>query len=172
MSFIVRKKMSEYLIKIINRVIGILKILCWKILYGSRFHSGKMTFFYPGCHLMIEKTGSINIGDNCFFNRDCSMTSLGEINIGNDCIFGENVKIYDHNHRTDATKGPFRKQVMLLDELKLDLNVWIGSDVLILPNIRIGDNVIIAAGAIVTKDIPDNVTYIQKRNSVEVPNGK
>lgn len=52
--------MSEYLIKIINRVIGILKILCWKILYGSRFHSGKMTFFYPGCHLMIEKTGSIN----------------------------------------------------------------------------------------------------------------
>lgn len=47
--------MSEYLIKIINRVIGILKILCWKILYGSRFHSGKMTFFYPGCHLMIEK---------------------------------------------------------------------------------------------------------------------
>ena len=88
MSFIVRKKMSEYLIKIINRVIGILKILCWKILYGSRFHSGKMTFFYPGCHLMIEKTGSINIGDNCFFNRDCSMTSLGEINIGNDCIFG------------------------------------------------------------------------------------
>ena len=37
--------MSEYLIKIINRVIGILKILCWKILYGSRFHSGKMTFF-------------------------------------------------------------------------------------------------------------------------------
>ena len=85
--------MSEYLIKIINRVIGILKILCWKILYGSRFHFGKMTFFYPGCHLMIEKTGSINIGDNCFFNRNCSMTSLGEINIGNDCIFGENVKI-------------------------------------------------------------------------------
>ena len=164
--------MSEYLIKIINRVIGILKILCWKILYGSRFHLGKMTFFYPGCHLMIEKTGSINIGDNCFFNRNCSMTSLGKINIGNDCIFGENVKIYDHNHRTDVTKGLFRQQGYAVGRVEIGSNVWIGSDVLILPNIRIGDNVVIAAGAVVTKDIPDNVTYIQKRNSVEVPNGK
>ena len=88
------------------------------------------------------------------------------------CKHGENVKIYDHNHRTDATKGPFRKQGYVIGRVEIGSNVWIGSDVLILPNIRIGDNVIIAAGAIVTKDIPDNVTYIQKRNSVEVPNGK
>ena len=60
----------------------------------------------------------------------------------------------------------------VIGRVEIGSNVWIGSDVLILPNIRIGDNVIIAAGAIVTKDIPDNVTYIQKRNSVEVPNGK
>lgn len=97
-----------------------------------------------------------------FFNRDCSITSLGKIKIGNDCIFGENVKIYDHNHRTDATKGPFRKQGYVIGRVEIGSNVWIGSDVLILPNIRIGDNVIIAAGAIVTKDIPDNVTYIQR----------
>lgn len=52
--------MSEYLIKIINRVIGIFKILCWKILYGSRFHFGKMTFFYPGCHLINAMDGNYN----------------------------------------------------------------------------------------------------------------
>ena len=121
--------------------------------------------------MMIEKTGSINIGDNCFFNRNCSMTSLGEINIGNDCIFGENVKIYDHNHKTDFTNGLFRKQGYVVGRVEIGSNVWIGSDVLILPNVRIGNNTVIAAGAIITKNIPDNVTYIQKRNSVEVQNG-
>lgn len=70
------------------------------------------------------------------------------------------------------TKGLFRKQGYVVGQVEIGSNVWVGSDVLILPNIRIGDNVVIAAGAIVTKDIPDNVTYIQKRNSVEVSNGK
>lgn len=106
-----------------------------------------------------------------FFNRNCSMTSLGEINIGNDCIFGENVKIYDHNHKTDFTNGLFRKQGYVVGRVEIGSNVWIGSDVLILPNVRIGNNTVIAAGAIITKNIPDNVTYIQKRNSVEVQNG-
>lgn len=120
---------------------------------------------------MIEKTGSIYIGDHCFFNRNCSMTSLGKISIGNDCIFGENVKIYDHNHRTDVKAGLFRKQGYAIGTVEIGSNVWIGSDVIILPNVRIGSNVVIAAGAIVTKDIPKNTTYIQKRNSVEVWNG-
>ena len=160
--------MSEYFIKIVNRFIGIVKILCWKILYGSRLGLGKNTFFYPGCHVMLEKDGSIQIGDYCFFNRNCSMTSLGEI--GNDCIFGENVKIYDHNHRTEAAEGLFRKQGYLVGRVEIGSNVWIGSDVIILPNVRIGNNVVIAAGAIVTKNISDNVIYIQKRRSMEVSN--
>ena len=113
--------MSEYLIKIINRVIGILKILCWKILYGSRFHSGKMTFFYPGCHLMIEKTGSINIGDNCFFNRDCSMTSLGEINIAMIVYLGKMLRYTIITIELMRQKALSENKVMLLDELKLDL---------------------------------------------------
>ena len=70
------------------------------------------------------------------------------------------------------TKGLFRKQGYVVGQVEIGSNVWVGSDVLILPNIKIGDNVVIAAGSIVTKDIPDNVTYIQKRNSVEVSNGK
>lgn len=170
MHLIVRKRMSEYLIKIINRVIGILKILCWKILYGRRFHVGKMTFFYPGCHIMIESTGNLTIGDHCFFNRNCSITSLGKISIGNDCIFGEDVKIYDHNHRMDVVNGIFRKQGYAIGKVEIGSNVWIGSDVLILPNVKIGNNVVIGAGTVVTKDIPDNVIYIQKRNDVEISN--
>lgn len=164
--------MAEYIIKTVNRLIGIIKVLCWKILYGSRFCIGTGTFFYPGCHIMMEKSGNVQIGKNCFFNRSCSMTSLGEITIGNDCIFGENVKIYDHNHKTGVAGELFRKQGYSVGKVEIGSNVWIGSDVIILPNVRVGNNVVIAAGTIVTKDIPNNVTFIQKRDSVEVSNGQ
>lgn len=157
--------MSEYLIKIINRIIGILKIFNWKILFGRRFKIGQNSFFYPGCHIMLERRGRIYIGHNCFFNRNCSFTSLTEIEIGNDCIFGENVKIYDHNHNTSLNNGLFRKQGFSLGKVKIGNNVWVGSDVIILPNVTIGSNVVIAAGSIVTKDIPDNAKFIQKRHS-------
>lgn len=162
--------MSEYFIKALNRIIGIINILCWKVLYGRRFCVGSNTFFYPGCHIMMEKNGNIQIGNNCFFNRNCSMTSLGTIKIGNDCIFGENVKIYDHNHKTDATGGLFRKQGYSIGKVEIGSNVWVGSDVVILSNVRVGNNVVIAAGSVVTKNISDNVILIQKRNNVEVPN--
>lgn len=162
--------MSEYVIKVINRIIGIIKVLCWKILYGVRFQIGNLTFFYPGCHIMIERKGSVQIGNHCFFNRNCSMTALGRITIGNDCIFGENVKIYDHNHKTEDVGLLYRKQGYSVGCVEIGSNVWVGSDVIILPNVRIGNNVVIAAGSIVTKDVSDNVTLIQKRNSVEVSN--
>lgn len=163
---------SEFIIKLLNRVIGIAKILDWKLLYGNRLSVGFKTFFYPGCHMMIERNASIYIGNNCFFNRNCSLTSLGKIRIGDDCIFGEGVKIYDHNHNTNEQGVLFRKQGYKVGKVEIGSNVWIGSNVIILPNVSIGNNVVIAAGSIVTKNIPNNVTFIQKRKSMEVPNGK
>lgn len=160
---------AEYFIKIVNRLIGVLKKCFWKLLFKDRLIIGKKTFFYPGCHIMIEKNGKVEIGDSCFFNRNCSITSLGKIKIGNDSIFGENVKIYDHNHNFSHGKDPFRKQGYSIDSVVIGNNVWIGSDVIILPGVVIGNNVVIGAGSIITKNICDNVIYVQKRNSMEVP---
>ena len=143
----------------------------YRFVYRDRFVYGQHFKFRGNFKLYIEPTGRVEFGDNCFVNNYFSATSIKKIKIGNDCIFGEGVKIYDHNHKTDFTNGLFRKQGYVVGRVEIGSNVWIGSDVLILPDVRIGNNVVVAAGAIVTKNIPDNVTYIQKRNSVEVQNG-
>ena len=157
------KYVFEYILKIKNRVIGNIKYFFWKVFYGKNLKKGKNTFFYPGCHMMIEHSGKIKIGTNCFFNRGCSFTSLEEIEIGNDCIFGEDVKIYDHNHNIEMGKILFRKQGYTSNKVKIGNNVWIGSNTLILPGVEIGDNVVVAAGSIVTKSINDNIIFIQKK---------
>lgn len=156
----------EYFIKVVNRLIGTVKYIFWKVLFGKNLKIGKHTFFYPGCHLMIEHKGKIIIGNNCFFNRRCSFTALEEIKIGEDCIFGENVKIYDHNHNISRKGGLFREQGYTSKKVEIGNNVWIGTSSIILPGVKIGNNVVVAAGSIVTKSIEDNVTFIQKRQNI------
>lgn len=155
----------EYILKIKNRLIGIIKYFFWKIFYGEGLKKGKNTFFYPGCHMMIEHNGKIQIGRNCFFNRGCSFTALDEIKIGNDCIFGEDIKIYDHNHNIELGNVLFRKQGYTSKKVEIGDNVWVGSNTLILSGVKIGNNVVIAAGSIVTKSINDNTIFIQKRKN-------
>lgn len=154
---------SEYIVKIYYRIVGLIKVLIWKLLYTSRFIVGKKTVLYPHCKVMIEHNGRIEIGYDCFFNMYCSFNCLGNIKIGNHCTFGENVKIYDHNHRHELNDIPFKKQGYNIGVVHIGDNVWIGSDVIILSGVNVGSNVVIAAGSIVTKDIPDNTVFIQKR---------
>lgn len=155
---------SETLIKVYFRFIGFIKLIIWKLLYASRFTIGRGTIFYPNCKIMIEKSGRIKIGTDCFFNMYCSLNCLESIEIGDNCIFGENVKLYDHNHKHDINGVPFKNQGYDVDKISIGDNVWFGSDVIILSSVHIGNNVVISAGSIVTKDIPDNIVFIQKRS--------
>lgn len=155
----------EYLEKIRKRILGFVKYISWKIMYGNGVKVGKKSFFYPGCNLLIEHKGKVEIGNNCFFNRNCSINALGKIRIGSDCIFGESVKIYDHNHKIDKANKAFRLQGFNIGTIEIGNNVWVGSNTIILPNVKIGNNVVIAAGSIVTKSIEDDVVFIQKRIS-------
>lgn len=161
--------MGEYIFKIYNRIIGFFKFMIWKLLFGRHFEVGFGSVFYPGCHIMIEKSGALKIGKNCFFNRGCSLTSLGKIEIGNDCIFGEDVKIYDHNHHKPNANNLIRTQGYDVGSVRIGNNVWIGSNCLILSNVEIGDNVIIGAGSIITKSVEKNTIIVQKKNSTILP---
>ena len=92
------------LLKIYWRTKAAIKKLCFKIMFGKRFSVGKNTF-RKNFGLYLEKGASIKIGNNCFFNRGCSINCLESVEIGDHTIFGENVKIYDQNHKfRDRTK--------------------------------------------------------------------
>lgn len=87
------------LLKIWFHLIADMKKLLFIIIFPGRISIGRHTTFRRNFEVVIEGDGKILIGENCFFNHYCSLSSKGLIEIGNGSIFGENVKFSDHNHR-------------------------------------------------------------------------
>jgi galactoside O-acetyltransferase len=95
----------------------------------------------------------IHLGDYCYLNVNCSFIDDGEIEIGDHTEFGPNVVIVTVGHPLDPANRP----LMYAEKVTIGKNVWIGASVTILPGVRIGDNTVIGAGSLVTKDIPSDV---------------
>lgn len=127
-----------------------------RIIYGNRFLFGRKLTFRNGFIVYIAKSGKLTIGDNCFFNNNCSINVLNKIQIGSFCIFGENVKIYDHNHSFFHKDIPIKKQEMKAESVTIGDNVWVGTNVVILAGSKIGNNCVIGAGNVINGIIEDN----------------
>lgn len=103
---------------------------------------------------------NIEIGDNVVLNNSCHIGAINEIIIGNNVVMASRVFITDHYHGNTTYAD---MQVLVQDRklyskgrVVIGNNVWIGEGAVILPNVTIGDNTIVAAHAVVTKDIPSN----------------
>ncbi len=95
----------------------------------------------------------ITIGENVFINHGCSFLDLGGITIDDDVLIGPKVNLITENHPVD----PNARKHLDLKSIHIKRNVWIGAGATILPGVIIGENSIVAAGAVVTKDVPANV---------------
>lgn len=108
--------------------------------------------------------GIIEIGDNCFFNSNCILTSHTKISIGKNSSFGPNVVVYDHDHdykHSDGRKGGHYKSM----PINIGNNVWIGANCIILKGAKIEDNAVIAAGTIVRGYVEKN-TLVYSNNKI------
>ncbi|PZR27073.1 MAG: maltose acetyltransferase [Citrobacter freundii] len=98
---------------------------------------------------------NIHIGENFFANVNFTVLDCAAVRIGNNVLIGPNVGIYTAGHPLDTEQRvaglEFAYPVTIGD------NVWIGGHVAILPGVKIGDNAVIGAGSVVTKNIPANV---------------
>lgn len=92
------------------------------------------------------------IGKNVFINHDCSFLDLGGITIEDDVQIGPKVSLISENHPLD----PSTRKSLDLKSVLIKRNAWIGAGAIILPGITIGENAVVAAGAVVNKDIPAN----------------
>lgn len=118
-------------------------------------------------NVTIGNNGVLSIGENCFFNNNCSINCLGKIEIGNNNQFGESVLFYDHNHQYADKNTLISEQGFNIGTIKIGNNCWIGSNVVILQNVIIGDNVVIGAGCIIYKSIAPNTKVVNHQNLVE-----
>ena len=94
----------------------------------------------------------IKIGKNVFINRGCTFLDLGGIILEDDVLIGPQVSIITENHPIDPTK----RKMLDLKPVVIKRNVWIGANATLLPGVTVGENAIVAAGAVVTKDVPAN----------------
>ncbi|XUB37738.1 hypothetical protein IGI41_002758 [Enterococcus sp. DIV0876] len=95
---------------------------------------------------------NITLGKNVFINAGCQFQDQGGIDIGDDTLIGHNVVLATLNHGID----PKERKSLYPASIKIGKNVWIGAHATILPGVTIGENAVIAAGAVVQKDVAKN----------------
>jgi acetyltransferase-like isoleucine patch superfamily enzyme len=112
-----------------------------------------VTVFPP---LYADFGKNLTLGKRVFINAGCKFQDQGGIVIGDDCLIGHNSVFATLNHDL----APDRRADLHPAPIVLGHNVWIGANVTVLAGVTIGDNAVIAAGSVVTKDIPENAVAV------------
>jgi acetyltransferase-like isoleucine patch superfamily enzyme len=119
--------------------------------------SGKSTFGFSN---RLCDRPLLRVGDHTFIGHNCNFAVAAEVTLGSHCLLASNVQVFDYDgHSIDAAKRrwnePFPpencKPVAIGDD------VWLGTGVLVLKGVTVGDRSIVAAGSVVTRDVPPDV---------------
>ena len=97
---------------------------------------------------------NIHVGEGFYANFDCVILDVCEVRVGRGCLLGPGVHIYTATHPLDAEKRAGGREYG--KPVRIGNNVWIGGRAVILPGVSIGDNAVIAAGAVIAVDVPEN----------------
>ena len=92
----------------------------------------------------------IEVGKNVFVNNACTFMDRGGITLEDDVKIGPRANLITENHDLD----PAKRRTLISKKIVVKRNVWIGAAATILPGVTIGENAVVAAGAVVTKDVP------------------
>lgn len=104
--------------------------------------------------LYVDYGTYISIGDRTFINYGLTALDVAPITIGADCMIGPNCSLLTPTHPIEPE--PRRDKIEGAAPIVLGDNVWLGGNVTVCPGVTIGENSVIGAGAVVTKDIPAN----------------
>ncbi|CAN5475800.1 sugar O-acetyltransferase [soil metagenome] len=97
---------------------------------------------------------NLRIGRNVFVNQGCRLDDIGGIELGDDVMLGPGVRIITSGHPLDPA---LRRRQVTVAPIVVGRNVWIGAGATILQGVTIGDDAVVAAGAVVTGDVPPAV---------------
>ena len=117
-----------------------------KALFGENFGEGSIVQppLKGVCFDMVH------IGKNVMIMPDCLMMSRGSITIEDGAMIAANVQLISNNHDL------YERQILLCKPVRICKNAWVGAGATILPGVTVGENAVVAAAAVVTKDVPAN----------------
>ena len=102
----------------------------------------------------IDKPANLRMGSNVSINRHSTINATGGVLIGDDVLIGPYVLLQSQDHRFEDAGVTFNRQGYDRRPIAIGSNVWIAANVTVLPGVTIGDDVVVGAGSVVTRDIP------------------
>jgi acetyltransferase-like isoleucine patch superfamily enzyme len=94
---------------------------------------------------------NLRLGRNVFVNHGCTAMDFGGIDIGDDVMIGPNVQLISSGHPLDPAT---RRRSITTAPIRIGSGVWIAAGAMVLQGVTVGDDAVVAAGAVVTKDVP------------------
>ena len=107
---------------------------------------------------MCDYGYNIEFGENFYSNHNLIILDCAKVTIGDNVFIGPNCAIYTAGHPLDYKAR--NEGLEFAKPIKIGNNVWLGGSVVILPDVTIGDNSVVGAGTVVTKDIPENTVVV------------
>jgi len=101
---------------------------------------------------------NIRLGENFYANHNLVILDCAEVSFGDNAFIGPNCSFYTAGHPLDAKQR--NEGLEYARPIKVGDNVWFGGNVVVLPGVTIGNNAVIGAGSVVTKDIPDHAVAV------------
>ena len=123
-----------------------------ELLAGLFARTGPHFYVEPGFHCDYGR--NISVGDHFYANAGVTILDVCPVRIGENCLIGPKASIFTAAHPADG--GARRTLLEFGRPVTIGDDVWIGGHAVINPGVTIGSNVVVASGAVVTKDVPDN----------------
>lgn len=111
---------------------------------------------FDGCKLMIDLVSpqsGIRIGRNVAMNFNCYIDGSGGVEIGDYTLFGVNVVILSSSHRFDIPGRVIQQSGKTFESTRIGRDVWLGSNAVVRAGVEIGEGAVVAAGAVVTRNV-------------------
>ncbi len=126
--------------------------------YFRRQYNIISDFGFNGTDIRIYGDGKIIVGSNSYIgtNSTIELYKGQKVVIGNNCAISHNVRMYTSTARADQDFNGPRNNTNKVGDIIIGNGVWIGANAFINPGIKIGDNAVIGANSVVTRDVPEN----------------
>lgn len=161
---------------ILQNLSALVRYYMIKLYFRSRFRINALSYIGSSLRIFIYKAGNITVNGKIHILDNVELQSAGQINFGNGCsinsysrivalekislgervVLAQFVTIVDHDHSTKIINGKLNVEKIETSPIYIGNYVWIGDKATITKGVSIGDNVVIAANSVVTKDIPSN----------------
>jgi acetyltransferase-like isoleucine patch superfamily enzyme len=128
------------------------------VVRGGHFRIGEYTAIEGNVAIDVE--GELAIGANSFVGLGTIIVAAERILIGEDCLIAAYTTIRDQDHVIEDPSTPYRKQGRVSAPITIGRNVWIGTKATILRGVTIGDNSVIGANSVVTRDVDSNCVVV------------